>query len=154
MTIKLNLQFSTKDKNNLPSKKNIHRWLTLSLMRFQKQAEVTVRIVDKKESQQLNYKYRKKNKPTNVLSFPFISPVNMKLNLLGDLIICRQIVEQEAIKQNKPLIEHWAHMIIHGSLHLLGYDHIEKNEADEMESLEIEIMQNMGYKDPYFLEII
>ena len=78
----------------------------------------------------------------------------MELDLLGDLIICRQVVEKEAEEQNKPLLAHWAHMVVHGSLHLLGYDHIEDDEAEEMESLETEIMQTMGFEDPYILDCL
>jgi len=104
------------------------------------------------ESRELNHTYRGKDKPTNVLSFPFEAPPGIELPLLGDLIICRQVVEQEAQEQEKTLEAHWAHMVIHGSLHLLGYDHIEDDEAEEMESLETEIMLALGYPDPYISE--
>jgi probable rRNA maturation factor len=126
--------------------------LNKTISQFQESAELTVRIVDTEESHQLNHDYRGKDKPTNVLSFPFEAPPGMELDLLGDLIICRQVVEKEAEEQNKPLLAHWAHMVVHGSLHLLGYDHIEDDEAEEMESLETEIMQTMGFEDPYILE--
>ncbi|MGL4679992.1 MAG: rRNA maturation RNase YbeY, partial [Plesiomonas shigelloides] len=112
----------------------------------------TIRIVDEEESHHLNLTYRGKDKPTNVLSFPFEAPPGIELPLLGDLIICRQVVEAEAVEQQKELSAHWAHMVVHGSLHLLGYDHIEDEEAEEMESLETEIMQEMGYPDPYAAE--
>ncbi|MCL3793259.1 rRNA maturation RNase YbeY, partial [Actinomyces sp. 186855] len=79
-------------------------------------------------------------------------PAEIELDLLGDLVICRQVVEQEALEQEKPLMAHWAHMVVHGTLHLLGYDHIDDQEADEMEALETEIMQNMGFDDPYLAE--
>ncbi|EEQ20787.1 metalloprotease [Yersinia intermedia ATCC 29909] len=115
-------------------------------------AEVTVRLVDEAESHELNLTYRGKDKPTNVLSFPFEAPPEIELPLLGDLIICRQVVEQEAIEQEKALLAHWAHMVVHGSLHLLGYDHIVDDEAEEMESIETEIMQSLGYPDPYISE--
>ena len=108
--------------------------------------------VDEAESHELNLTYRGKDKPTNVLSFPFEAPPGIEMPLLGDLIICRQVVEQEAKEQQKPLEAHWAHMVVHGSLHLLGYDHIEDNEAEEMESLETEIMLALGYEDPYIAE--
>jgi len=87
-----------------------------------------------------------------VLSFPFEMPPGIELDLLGDLVICRQVVEQEADEQQKPLMAHWAHMVVHGSLHLLGYDHIDDDEAEEMESLETEILQKMGFEDPYIAE--
>ena len=114
--------------------------------------EMTVRIVDEAESHDLNLTYRGKDRPTNVLSFPFECPDEVELPLLGDLVICRQVVEREAIEQEKPLMAHWAHMIVHGSLHLLGYDHIEDDEAEEMESLETKIMQGLGFADPYLSE--
>ena len=111
-----------------------------------------MRLVDEAESHELNLTYRGKDKPTNVLSFPFEAPPGIELPLLGDLIICRQVVEQEAKEQDKPLEAHWAHMVIHGSLHLLGYDHIIDEEAEEMDGLESEIMLALGYEDPYIAE--
>ncbi|MBE4586470.1 rRNA maturation RNase YbeY [Vibrio navarrensis] len=152
MAIELDLQFAVEDHSGLPSAEMLQSWLEKTIAPFQRQAEVTIRIVDETESHQLNFDYRGKDKPTNVLSFPFEAPPGMELDLLGDLVICRQVVEQEAIEQNKPLMAHWAHMVVHGSLHLLGYDHIEDDEAEEMESLESEIMQEMGFEDPYFAE--
>ncbi|EJK2116594.1 rRNA maturation RNase YbeY [Vibrio navarrensis] len=152
MVIELDLQFAVEDHSGLPSAEMLQSWLEKTIAPFQPQAEVTIRIVDETESHQLNFDYRGKDKPTNVLSFPFEAPPGMELDLLGDLVICRQVVEQEAIEQNKPLMAHWAHMVVHGSLHLLGYDHIEDDEAEEMESLESEIMQEMGFEDPYLAE--
>lgn len=111
--------------------------------------EITVRVVDEDESQQLNHEYRGKNKPTNVLSFPFEAPPGIEMNLLGDLVICAGVVEAEAQQQNKPLDHHWAHMIIHGTLHLLGYDHIEDDQAEEMEGLEISLLGKLSIDDPY-----
>ncbi|WP_392553183.1 rRNA maturation RNase YbeY [Orbus wheelerorum] len=148
-SIILDLQIATKDQQNLPSEEQINLWLNLILRPFMSNAELTIRIVDEMESQQLNSTYRHKDKPTNVLSFPFESPVEIETPLLGDLIICKQVVEQEAKEQNKSLSSHWAHMITHGCLHLLGYDHIEDEEAEEMESLEIEIMAELGFDNPY-----
>ncbi|RTZ16166.1 rRNA maturation RNase YbeY [Vibrio aquaticus] len=152
MSIELDLQLAVEDENGLPTFDDIHLWLSSAVTQFQPQAEVTIRVVDEEESHQLNHDYRGKDKPTNVLSFPFEAPPGIEMDLLGDLIICRQVVEREAIEQNKPLMAHWAHMVVHGSLHLLGYDHIEDDEAEEMESLETEIMQGMGFKDPYIDE--
>ncbi|MGD8173378.1 rRNA maturation RNase YbeY [Vibrio sp. TRT 21S02] len=152
MSIELDLQLAVEQEQGLPTEQDVQRWLTQTITQFQPQAEVTVRIVDEQESHQLNLDYRGKDKPTNVLSFPFEAPPGMELDLLGDLIICRQVVEREAKEQDKPVLAHWAHMVVHGSLHLLGYDHIEDDEAEEMESLETEIMQGMGFKDPYFAE--
>lgn len=152
MSIELDLQLAVENEQGLPTEQDIQLWLNKTIPQFQENAELTVRIVDTEESHQLNHEYRGKDKPTNVLSFPFEAPPGIELDLLGDLIICRQVVEKEAEEQNKPLLAHWAHMVVHGSLHLLGYDHIEDDEAEEMESLETEIMQTMGFEDPYILE--
>ncbi len=152
MSIELDLQLAVENEANLPTAEEFSTWLEAAVTPFQPQAEVTIRIVDSEESHQLNLDYRGKDKPTNVLSFPFETPPGIELDLLGDLIICRQVVEQEAVEQNKPLKAHWAHMVVHGSLHLLGYDHIEDDEAEEMESLETELMQKLGFEDPYLAE--
>ncbi|MFP1765104.1 rRNA maturation RNase YbeY [Lonsdalea quercina] len=148
----LDLQIACESGDGLPSEAHFQRWLEAVLPQFQAKSEVTIRIVDEAESHELNHTYRGKDKPTNVLSFPFEAPPEVELPLLGDLIICRQVVEQEAAEQEKTQEEHWAHMVVHGCLHLLGYDHIEDSEAEEMESLETEIMQGMGYADPYLAE--
>ncbi len=152
MTIVLDLQIAVENEKDLPTYEDILLWLDSTLAKFKPQAEVTVRVVDEQESQELNHDYRGKDKPTNVLSFPFEAPPGIDIDLLGDLVICKQVVEREAIEQNKPPISHWAHMVVHGCLHLLGYDHIEDQEAYEMESLETEIMKSMGYSDPYITE--
>ena len=152
MAIYLDLQLATADETGLPTEAEFQQWLNAAVTPFQADAEVTIRLVDKQESHALNLEYRGKDRPTNVLSFPFEAPPEIEMNLLGDLIICRQVVEAEALEQQKPLNAHWAHMVVHGSLHLLGYDHIEDDEAEEMEALETEIMQNMGFVDPYISE--
>ncbi|PJG59055.1 rRNA maturation RNase YbeY [Aeromonas cavernicola] len=149
MSIILDLQLASASSDGLPSETQLQDWLNGTILGFQQDAEVTVRIVDEAESHELNLTYRGKDKPTNVLSFPFEAPPGLDLPLLGDLVICRQVVEQEAAEQNKPLLAHWAHMVVHGCLHLLGYDHIEDEEADEMEQLERDIMQELGFADPY-----
>nr|WP_244178523.1 rRNA maturation RNase YbeY [Gilliamella bombi] len=145
----LDLQIATEDNQNLPTEAQIMQWLEVILPQFMDNAELTIRIVDKQESQQLNCTYRHKDKPTNVLSFPFESPIEIDVPLLGDLIICKQVVEAEAEQQHKSLTSHWAHMIVHGCLHLLGYDHILDDEAEEMENIEIDIMLQLGFEDPY-----
>lgn len=152
MAIELDLQLAVENEQNLPDEHDFQKWLSETVQLFQQDAEVTIRLVDQQESQQLNLEYRGKDKPTNVLSFPFEVPDGIELNLLGDLIICKQVVEKEANEQNKPLTAHWAHMVVHGSLHLLGYDHIDDDDAEEMESLETEIMEKMGFQDPYIEE--
>ncbi|MCC8457380.1 rRNA maturation RNase YbeY [Photorhabdus aegyptia] len=148
----LDLQIASEHLQGLPEETLFQRWLDGVLPQFQPESEVTIRIVDEAESHDLNLTYRGKDKPTNVLSFPFEAPPEVDLPLLGDLIICRQVVEKEAEEQQKTVEEHWAHMVVHGCLHLLGYDHIEDDEAEEMESLETEIMQALGYADPYLAE--
>ncbi|VTR23480.1 PhoH-like protein [Serratia fonticola] len=127
----LDLQIACASSEGLPDEATFQRWLEGVLPQFQEEAEVTIRLVDEAESNELNLTYRGKDKPTNVLSFPFEAPPEVELPLLGDLIICRQVVEQEAVEQQKALEAHWAHMVVHGSLHLLGYDHIEDDEAEE-----------------------
>ncbi|GLT14802.1 rRNA maturation RNase YbeY [Vibrio algivorus] len=152
MAIELDLQIAVEETTGLPTEAQLQQWLESAITLFQPQAEVTIRIVENEESQQLNRDYRGKDKPTNVLSFPFEAPPGIEIDLLGDLIICKQVVEAEAKEQDKPLSAHWAHMVVHGSLHLLGYDHIEDEEAEEMESIETEIMQKLGFDDPYISE--
>ena len=137
------------DEPNLPSEKEFHTWVSAALAEFKDEAELSIRMVENKESQQLNHQYRGKNKPTNVLSFPADLPPHIELPLLGDLIIAANVVKDEACEQKKPLIAHWAHMVVHGCLHLLGYDHIDDDEAEEMEALETTIMAKLGYPDPY-----
>jgi probable rRNA maturation factor len=150
----LDLQLACEDNTGLPEESQFQKWLDAVIPQFQAESEVTIRLVDTAESHELNLTYRGMDKPTNVLSFPFEAPSGIELPLLGDLIICRQVVEREAAEQGKPLEAHWAHMVVHGSLHLLGYDHIEDEEAEEMESLETEIMLALGYEDPYISEKI
>ena len=148
----VDLQIATENIEGLPTEEQIVQWATAAVQPEGDEVEMTVRIVDEAESHELNLTYRGKDRPTNVLSFPFECPDEVALPLLGDLVICRQVVEREAVEQEKPLMAHWAHMIVHGSLHLLGYDHIEDDEAEEMESLETQIMQGLGFDDPYLAE--
>jgi len=148
----LDLQLACEHTTGLPEEAQFQRWLEAAVMPFQPESEVTIRLVDEAESHELNLTYRGKDKPTNVLSFPFEAPPGIELPLLGDLIICRQVVEQEAAEQGKTVEAHWAHMGVHGTLHLLGYDHIEDEEAEEMEGIETEIMLALGYPDPYISE--
>ena len=136
--------------DDVPSKSSIRKWAEAAVGDTEKEQELCIRIVDLDESQQLNYEYRNQDKPTNVLSFPFdMEDVEIKLPILGDLVICAEIIRQEAQQQHKNLHAHWAHMVIHGTLHLLGYDHQEEDEAARMENLEINILQKFGYANPY-----
>ncbi|PJG82991.1 rRNA maturation RNase YbeY [Caviibacterium pharyngocola] len=148
----IDLQIASQDTANLPTEQQIQQWANAAVRAENMEPEMTVRIVDEAESHHLNLTYRGKDKPTNVLSFPFECPEEVELPLLGDLVICRQVVEREAAEQGKPTLAHWAHMVVHGSLHLLGYDHIDDEEAEEMESLETEIMLSLGFEDPYAAE--
>ena len=148
----IDLQIACEQETGLPTAEQIEQWATAAVQPQSDEVEMTVRIVDEAESHALNLNYRGKDRPTNVLSFPFECPDEVELPLLGDLVICRQVVEREAQEQDKPVMAHWAHMVVHGSLHLLGYDHIEDVEAEEMESLETQIMTGLGFADPYLSE--
>ena len=136
-------------RSGLPSVAKFRHWARAALVGRRRDAELTIRIVDAVESQALNRRYRDKDKPTNVLSFPAELPAELGLPLLGDVVICREVVEDEAAAQHKPLEAHWAHMVIHGVLHLLGYDHQIEEEASAMEALEAGIMAELGWPDPY-----
>ncbi|WP_108652113.1 rRNA maturation RNase YbeY [Dongshaea marina] len=149
MSITLDLQIACDEQASLPTAEQFQHWCEAAILPFQAEAELTVRIVESEESQQLNAQYRGKDKPTNVLSFPFEVPDGIELPLLGDLVISHQVVAREAREQNKSEQAHWAHMVVHGCLHLLGYDHIEDQQAEEMEQQEREILADLGYADPY-----
>lgn len=153
MSIILDLQLAS-SASELPDATQFQRWLQAAILPFQDEAEVTIRIVDEQESQQLNLQYRGKDKATNVLSFPFQCPPGIELPLLGDLVICAGVVRAEAAEQNKPLAAHWAHMVVHGCLHLLGFDHINDADAEQMEAEEIQILQQLGISNPYLLDDI
>ncbi|UDG80671.1 Endoribonuclease YbeY [Candidatus Hartigia pinicola] len=148
----IDLQLACRDIMGLPNKSKFQTWLNAVLLNFKVKNEVTIRIVDEEESHYLNLNYRGKNKSTNVLSFPFEYHPAVKFPLLGDLIICRQVVERESIEQKKNTEEHWAHIVLHGYLHLLGYDHMQEDKAKEMEKLETKILIDLGYTDPYLTE--
>jgi len=132
-----------------PADALLQSWVESALKGRREAAEMTIRLVDEAESAELNQTYRHKQGPTNVLSFPFDVPQGMQMDLLGDLVICAAVVEREAAEQHKRSEAHWAHMVVHGTLHLLGYDHINTQEAEAMEALEISILKNMGFANPY-----
>jgi probable rRNA maturation factor len=111
-------------------------------------AEVTVRLVDAAESAALNKRYRGKRGATNVLSFTY-DPAPAKPGLVGDLVICAPVVQREALQQDKQARAHWAHMVVHGILHLRGYDHVHKTDAEIMEAFEIRALRRLGFPDPY-----
>lgn len=147
------IQKQLKNKNFfIPTKADFKKWIITALESVKysdENVEVTIRIVDEAESAALNNKYRNKNYPTNILSFPSDIPVDFGLKILGDLVICGPIVMTESESQNKNLKNHWAHLTIHGTLHLLGYDHNTAKRARTMENLEIKILAKLGIENPY-----
>ncbi|MDF2179362.1 rRNA maturation RNase YbeY [Aliiglaciecola sp. CAU 1673] len=149
MIATLDLQLAS-DAPDLPAESDIQQWVDATLhSQGLTSGELTVRIVDEEEGRELNHEYRAKDYATNVLSFPFEAPPGIEIDLLGDLVICAPVVAREASEQNKPLKHHWAHLCVHGTLHLLGFDHIEDAEAEEMEGIEIAILGQLGIDDPY-----
>jgi len=151
MSVTLDVQYEVEAG---PDEDDIRRWIEAVLAAEAKTAEVelTVRIVDEAEMAELNARYRHKTGPTNILSFPFEAPPGVELNLLGDLVIAAPVVQREAREQGKTETAHWAHMVVHGTLHLLGYDHLKPAEAEDMEAREIRILQQLGYSNPYLLD--
>ena len=136
-----------------PAEKRLQRWLdkALEVLAVDEALEVTVRLVENSEMCELNREYRGKDSPTNVLSFPCDWDLPDEPRLLGDIVIAVQVVNEEAKTQKKKMEAHWAHIVIHGLLHLLGYDHIDENDAEIMETLEKRILAELGYPDPYLL---
>jgi len=132
-----------------PDEDSIRRWVDAAIRDERETTELSVRIVEIQESQALNEQYRHAQGPTNVLSFPFEALTPEPLDLIGDLVICAPVVVAEAKQQHKNLQAHWAHMTIHGVLHLLGYTHDNDQDALIMESLETEIIQGLGFPPPY-----
>lgn len=144
--VKLELQTAC-TTTTIPTKQAFQQWVKAALCHEQADTyEICIRLVDKTESQQLNKQYRHKDKPTNVLSFSYGKEA---LPLLGDLVICSDVVIEEAQVQEKLIDAHWAHLTVHGVLHLLGYDHEQSADAEIMEAKEIEILANLGFKNPY-----
>lgn len=135
----------------VPPTKQLRSWAKSLLEKKINAAEITIRIVSPEEMKILNSTYRHKNKPTNVLSFPLSLPDGIEIEAppIGDIVICAEVVNQEAVEQNKSPSSHWAHMIVHGLLHLLGFDHETADEAEKMESLEISILETFGISNPY-----
>ncbi len=149
MTYHIDIENNSQSQH-IPAAEKIEQWIKAALTSQQlTEAEVSVYIVDEEESQELNAQYRNKDKPTNVLSFPADLHEEIDIPLLGDLVICAPVVEREAQEQGKTLDAHWAHMLIHGTLHLLGFDHIDDDEAEVMEALETQLLTAMDYPAPY-----
>ncbi len=137
------------ESDGQPDPQQIQLWVDTALADYDRNAEIVLRIVGEQESAELNEQYRHKSGPTNILSFPVDVPEGIELDLLGDLVICAPIVEKEALEQDKILAHHWAHIIVHGVLHLLGYDHIDDDEAELMENKEIAILHKLNINNPY-----
>lgn len=148
MAVRIDVQVAG-PRGGLPEVAKLRHWARSALAGRRREAELSIRIVEAAESRALNRQYRGQDRPTNVLAFPAELPAELKLPLLGDLVICREIVESEAAAQAKPLDAHWAHMIVHGTLHLLGFDHQTEPGAAAMEALEAEILAEFGWPDPY-----
>ena len=137
------------NSRKIPTKTGLAKYAQATLDDRLGAAKLVIRIVDEPESQALNRQYRGIDKPTNVLSFPFEAPPHVPSRHIGDLVICAPVVEREAAEQGKPLEAHWAHMVVHGVLHLLGYDHQTDADAETMEGLEIAILGRLGFPNPY-----
>ena len=137
----------------IPAATSFRRWVAAALAGCIREADLAIRIVDEKEGRSLNHHYRGKDYATNVLSFPAELPEGLpkgvKLPLLGDLVLCSPVIAREAREQGKPLRAHYAHLTVHGALHLLGWDHEDAREAEAMEQLERQILAGMGLPDPY-----
>ena len=135
--------------SSVPASTRMSEWASAVMADRVEDSELVIRVVGIEESSALNQQYRKKKGPTNVLSFSYEKSDTVPLETFGDLVICASVVEKEAAEQKKSLDAHWAHMIVHGVLHLLGYDHIEEADALEMEALEQAILGGIGFPNPY-----
>lgn len=134
----------------VPDEAELRRWISAALDgQREADTEISLRLVDDAEMSQLNQTWRGKRGPTNVLSFPCELPAGLDLPMLGDIVICAPVVQREAAEQGKPLQAHWAHMLVHGTLHLLGFDHIDDTDAEIMEALESRILGTLNYPCPY-----
>ena len=152
MATHVEVQFACR-AGKTPTAAEIKTWVKSTLKGFRKNSELTVRIVDKEEATELNERWRNTSGPTNVLSFPYDENTGPAQELLGDIVICAPIVEQEAARQKKKLNAHWAHMVVHGTLHLLGFDHVEEQDAEKMEAMEISILGKLGFSNPYIQNV-
>jgi len=152
MPIELEVQRAT-TLASVPDDEKFQLWVDAALAGKSRQFALSIRIVDEPEAQRFNRDYRNKDYATNVLSFPAELPEGLPAEIrqsqMGDLLICAAVVAHEAKEQRRPEMDHWAHLTIHGTLHLLGYDHEQADEADVMESLETEILAKLGISDPY-----
>ena len=140
------------EEEDIPDPALVQQWAEKACL-TEYQVITSVQIVGSDEMRELNNTWRGKNKPTNVLSFPMQSPDGLDLKILGDLALCADVINTEAEQQQKPAQAHWAHMVVHGMLHLQGFDHIDDQQADEMEALEIRILDQLGFDNPYLTNV-
>lgn len=148
MTLEVDVQMAS-EEDDLPDPESFRAWADAAVSSLRQEAELTIRIVDEDEGARLNSEYRRKPGATNVLSFPFEPPPGVSVSLLGDIVICAPVVRREADEQSKSLSSHWAHMVVHGALHLLGYDHQHAADAEKMEAMETRILDGLGFDNPY-----
>ena len=145
----VDIEVQRESEADVPDDAAFRAWVEAALADRGKPAALSVRIVDAEEGRALNARWRERDRPTNVLSFPADLPPELELPLLGDLVLCAPVVLREAAEQGKRPLDHWAHLVIHGVLHLLGMDHQDDSEAEEMEQREREILAVLGIGDPY-----
>ena len=148
----LDVQYAV-DDDSLPTPREFECWVRAALEPTGDTLDMAIRVVDEQEGQQLNNRYRGIDRATNVLSFPFEAPPGIESDYMGDLVICAPVVQREAQQQHKPEKHHWAHMVVHGVLHLRGYDHQRDAQAVEMETLEKKILATLGVQDPYQTDV-
>ena len=148
MSVEVDVQYAATGEG-LPDAEEVRAWTRAAIAGRRINAEVAVRVVDEAEITSLNRTFRGRDQPTNVLSFPFDKMPGVKIPLLGDVVICAPVVYREAGEQGKAERAHWAHMVVHGTLHLLGYDHVEPADAEIMEQAEKDILGSLGFGDPY-----
>jgi probable rRNA maturation factor len=147
MAIKVDLQ-NDEELDLVPPEQQFEQWIAAALQQPYPRLEQTIRIVDEAESRELNSRYRDKASPTNVLAFPSANEF-LDYDCLGDLVICAPVVAAEAEAQDKPIEAHWAHLVVHGMLHLQGFDHQTDADTRQMEAMEIKILDSLGYNNPY-----
>ncbi len=148
MSVEVDVQYAATGEG-MPEPGEIVGWVQAAVAGRRDNAELSVRVVDEAEITVLNHRFRGQDRPTNVLSFPVGDMPGMEVSLLGDVVVCAPVVRRQAREQRKSERAHWAHMVVHGTLHLLGYDHVTPADAEEMEQIEKAVLDSFGYKDPY-----
>jgi len=148
-TVRVDVQYAARPAGGLPSEREVSRWVKAALADRREGAQLVVRFVGEAEGRELNERYRGKLGATNVLSFTYDGPGVLEPPFLGDIVVCAPVAQSEASEQGKSLRAHWAHLVVHGVLHLRGYDHEHERDASIMEALEREAMDALGFPDPY-----